>query len=108
MLAVGIIGFLPDFTPEGKLFGYFAVNPWHNVVHIATGFIAILCGLANGLAAKIFFILFGLAYAGIAVLGFMQGDGLLFNVLTINTADNWLHAGIALISLFFGLFIRSR
>ena len=28
--------------------------------------------------------------------------------IAINQADNWLHAGIALLSLYFGLFLKSK
>lgn len=108
MIAVGILGFLPDYAPGGKLFGIFSVNPMHNIIHIGTGVAALICGLASSLAAKVFFIIFGLVYAAIAVLGFMQGEGALLGIIAINQADNWLHAGIALLSLYFGLFLKSK
>lgn len=107
MIVVGILGFLPDFTPNGELFGIFQVNPMHNVVHLLTGLVALVCGLSNALASKIFFILFGLVYGAVAILGFMQGDGLLYG-MAINQADNWLHTGIALFSLYVGLFLKNK
>jgi Domain of unknown function (DUF4383) len=105
LIVIGILGFLPDFTPGGKLFGYFLVNPLHNILHLLTGIVALVCGLTSGLASKVFFICFGLIYAAIAVLGFMMGQGQLFDLIAINQADNYLHAGIAILSLYFGLFL---
>jgi hypothetical protein len=108
MVAVGILGFLPDYAPGGKLFGIFSVNPMHNVIHVVTGIAALVCGLASSMASKVFFILFGLIYAAVAVLGFIQGEGNLYGMIAINQADNWLHTGIALASLYFGLFLKSK
>lgn len=105
MIVLGILGFLPDFTPRGFLFGIFSVNPMHNVVHLLTGILALVCGLSNSLAAKVFFILFGLVYGAIAVFGFMHGDGLFYG-MAINQADNWLHTAISLFSLYVGFFVK--
>lgn len=108
MIAIGILGFLPDYTPQGLLLGVFLLNPVHNLFHLVTGFIALICGLTSGIASKIFFILFGLVFTAVAVLGFMQGEGNLFNVMAINQADNFLNAGFAAFSLFVGLFLDSK
>lgn len=108
MIAVGVLGFLPQFTPEGKLLGYFAVNFWHNIIHLATGIIALLCGLYSSFAAKTFFIIFGIVYAAVAIIGFWEGEGMLLGMVSLNQADNYLHLVIALISLYFGLFLRRR
>src|ERR1700722_2187369 len=108
MIVAGILGFLPDFAPNNKLFTLFLINPMHNIVHLLTGIVALVCGISSGLASKIFFIIFGLIYAAVAILGFMMGQGLLFDSIAINHADNWLHAVIATVSLYLGLFIQSR
>jgi hypothetical protein len=108
LISVGIMGFLPDYVHEGKLFSLFLVNPMHNVVHIALGVLALLCGLSSNLASKIFFILAGLGLAALAVFGFLKGDGLLFNLIAYNKADTFLHGAVAVIFLYFGLFIKSK
>lgn len=108
MIIVGILGFLPEYTPGGLLFGIFAVNLQHNIIHLATGVVALLCGFASSTAAKTFFILFGLVYAAVAGLGFYYGEGMLFNLVSINNADNWLHTAIAAVSLYFGFFLPNR
>jgi hypothetical protein len=40
-LAAGIAGFVPGLCPDGKLFGLFAVDTLHNIVHVATGALAL-------------------------------------------------------------------
>jgi len=107
MIVIGILGFLPDFAPNGLLLGLFAVNPLRNIVHLLTGVIALVCGLSNSLASKIFFIAFGILYALLAILGFAQGPGDLYG-MAINQADNWLHIAIAAVSLYLGFFVRSK
>ncbi|HEY4832722.1 MAG TPA: DUF4383 domain-containing protein [Waddliaceae bacterium] len=103
LAALGIIGFIPTYVTDGKLFNIFLVNLEGNVVHLASGIIAILCGLSSGFASKMFFIIFGVIYGFLAFLGFMQGhEGMLFDMIAVNMADNWLHAGIAAVSLLIG------
>ena len=106
-ISFGILGFLPEFTTNNKLFGLFAVNAMHNIVHISTGVIALLCGFSSRNAAKGFFIIFGLVYAAVAALGFYQGEGVLLNLIAINNTDNWLHASIAVVCLYFGIFYKN-
>jgi hypothetical protein len=103
MLIAGIAGFVPQLCPNGMLFGIFAVNGIHNVIHIATGLAAIAMGMAGPLQARRFFQIFGVVYALVAVLGFFHGgDQPLLGFIAHNTADTWLHVGIAAFSLFMG------
>lgn len=106
MIAAGILGFIPEYTQGNKLLGLFTVNTTHNIVHILTGVVALLCGFSGTIASKIFFIIFGLVYGAIAALGFYYGEGILFNYIAVNHPDNWLHTGIAIISLAFGFLIK--
>jgi hypothetical protein len=84
------------------LLGIFHVNAAHNYVHLASGVAALLCGMAGVGAAKNYFRIFGLVYALVAVLGFMNGDAPLLGMISNNMADTWLHVGIAVVSLFLG------
>jgi hypothetical protein len=108
MIVIGILGFMPEVAPRGLLFGIFAINPLHNIIHLASGVIALICGLYSEVAAKVYFIIFGIVYGLIAVLGFMHGEGLLLDKVMINQADNYLHIAIAIFSLYLGLFVRAR
>lgn len=99
---VGILGFVPAVTRDGHLLGIFHVNPAHNAVHLLTGAVALACAAAGARACQLFFRIFGIVYGLVAVLGFVQGDGMLFGLIANNRADAWLHTGIAAVSLFLG------
>jgi hypothetical protein len=98
----GLAGYVPALTPDGKLLGVFAVNGAHNIVHILTGVIAIAIALASPANMAMFFKIFGVVYALVAVLGFFAGDQPLLGVIAHNTADMWLHIVIAAASLWLG------
>ena len=108
LITLGIMGFLPDYVHDGKLFGLFLVNPLHNVVTIGLGVLALLCGLSSNLSSKIYFIVVGLALGALAIFGFLNGDGLLFNLFAYNRAGAILDGAIAILFLYFGLFIKSK
>ena len=93
-------GVLPDMIKDGLLFGYFEVDAMHNLIHIATGVIAIMCATSATLS-KMFFILFGLIYAAVAGIGFYY-DGDMFGMMHMNNADNFLHTAVAVFALLIG------
>jgi hypothetical protein len=101
-LAVGFLGFVPGVTKDEHLLGIFHVNAAHNMVHILTGTIAVICGLMSARASQLFFRIFGVVYGLVAVLGFMGGDQPILGLISNNRADAWLHTGIAAVSLFLG------
>jgi hypothetical protein len=104
--AVGLLGFVPALNPGGKLLGIFDVNAAHNIVHLATGIIALAVGFASDRASKIFFQVFGIVYAAVAALGFFYGDALLLGIVSNNLADTWLHVVIAVIALYLGFMMQ--
>lgn len=106
-VAGGLLGFVPALNPDGKLLGLFAVNAVHNVVHLATGVVALIVGFASDKGSRIFFQVFGVVYALVAVLGFINGDRPLLGMVANNLADVWLHAAIALISLYLGFMMKA-
>lgn len=107
-ICIGILGFLPDFKTNELLFGFFMVNPIHNVFHLGTGVLALFCGLSSKLACKIFFIFFGLLYIAIGIYGFYLGSEMLFDLVAINQADHILHLAVGAISLYLGIAIKSK
>lgn len=84
----------------------FHVNTAHNIVHLASGILALLCGMAGAGPAKAFCIIFGLVYGAVAVAGFMNVE-YVNNLLHLNDPDDWLHTGIAAVFLLAGLFSKS-
>ncbi len=101
-LLIGILGFIPGVTQEGGLLlGIFSVDTMHNVVHLLSGVIAVWTALSSAKAAQMYFRIFGIVYALVTVIGFIQGDSFL-GMMAINTADNILHLVIAVVALWLG------
>lgn len=108
MLAVGVLGFVPATTPDGMLFGVFQVNTAYNMIHLATGAVALWIGLASPQYARLYFQTFGVVYGLVALLGFFtQGDHIL-GVIANNPADNWLHVAISGIALAVGFGVKDE
>jgi hypothetical protein len=105
LLAAGIAGFVPALCPEGLLFGLFAVDPAHNIFHIATGIFGIAMALAGEAQSITYFRLVGIVYLVLMGLGIVSGRGGELMGMAHNTADIWLHAGIAALALALG-FLR--
>jgi hypothetical protein len=101
-LLIGVLGFVPAAAPNEMLLGIFHVNAAHNVVHLLSGAVALWAGMTSLSASKLYFKIFGIVYALVAVLGFMQGEGMLLGLISNNMADVWLHVGIAAVSLIVG------
>src|ERR1700676_4889595 len=105
-LVVGILGFVPACTTDMNgmpmLLGIFHVNDAHNYVHLASGVVFLLCGVAGAGPSRPFFKIFGLVYALVAVLGFMNPAGPLLGMISNNPADTWLHVVLAAVMLFLG------
>src|SRR2546423_2370509 len=103
-LVVGILGFVPAVTKDQMLLGIFHVNAAHNAVHLLSGVVALICGMTGVGASRLYFRIFGLVYAAVAVMGFLNpGDTMLLGLISNNTADTWLHVAIAAVSLLAGL-----
>ena len=101
-LLIGIIGFVPAVAPGGMLLGVFHVNAAHNIVHLLSGVVALACGLASARASRLYFRIFGIVYGLVALLGFVQGEGMLLGLISNNMPDVWLHIAIAAVSLILG------
>lgn len=95
---VGILGFVPALTPGNNLLGIFAVDPIHNVIHLASGIVGLAIGFGAARYSKWYAGVFGAVYALVTVVGFVQGSTVL-GLITVNAADNFLHLAIAAASL---------
>ena len=62
----------PSITKDEMLLGIFHVNFAHNLVHLASGAVFLLCGMAGAGASSTFFQIFGVVYAAVAALGFIK------------------------------------
>ena len=85
---------LPTATDTNETVLWFQVNPLHNLVHILVGG-ALLAGAAGGeRGARAMTMLVAVTYTVVGIVGFWA-TGADWNVLALNTADNWLHLGTA-------------
>lgn len=106
-LAVGILGFVPGIAPAGPdgmpmLLGIFMVNATHSIVHIVSGAIFLFASMSGAGAARLWFQIFGVVYALVAIMGFVVGNGMIFGLISNNTNDTWLHVVLAVAMLAIG------
>jgi len=98
-LGIGIAGFTitgtDGFTDDhtGELLLGFEVNGLHNAVHLALGVLGVVMWwrISTSLA---FGLISGIGYGAAFVYGLFAVDES-WDVLSLNTADNWLHLGLA-------------
>jgi len=94
-----ILGLLAFFTdPVLGVFGVSSTLAWVYLLSGVTGLVAAFMGESN---AKMFAKVFGVIYALVTVLGFVQGDSVL-GLFAVNMADNVLHLVLALVLLWAG------
>jgi hypothetical protein len=107
LVAIGVLGFIPALTPDNHLLGIFHVDAIHNVIHLASGIVALAAGFASDKAARMYFQIFGIVYGLVAVLGIFSGNNDILGLIANNTADVILHILIAGSALYFG-FVYGR
>lgn len=105
-LAVGVLGFTPLTNDDDLLLGIFQVSALHNVIHILSG-VAALVGAMEEKYAKLYFQIFGVVYAVVAVVGWVQQTTVL-GVIDVNTADNVLHTVLAVAILGIGFGVKAE
>lgn len=96
LILVGILGFFND-----PVLGIFEVDAVHNIVHILTGIVGVAMASMGEMSAKTFGKIFGVVYAIVTVVGFVQGDNVL-GIITTNMADHVLHLLLAVVFLYVG------
>ena len=100
---IGILGFIPGVTTsDGHLLGIFHVNALHNVIHLLSGLVGLYVGSTSEKNSRMYFQVFGVIYALVAILGFVYGDSDILTIVASNMADTWLHVVIAVVALYFG------
>lgn len=113
-LLVGVLGFVPGVTTNvdqlsgsghhsgAELLGLFQVSVLHNVVHLLFGVLGLAAAWRPRFAGA-YLVGGGLVYAALTVYGFVIDRTSDANVVPVNTADNWLHLGLAVVMLLVGL-----
>ncbi len=106
-ILIGILGFIPVVAPPSEeagwslLFGLFAVNAIHNWVHLLSGIVALIVGFRSEAASRMYFRVFGVIYALVALIGIFVGRGFLLG-MAHNVPDIFLHVVIAAVALYLG------
>lgn len=115
-LLVGILGFIPGITTdydsmqfaghesEAMLFGVFQVSVLHNIVHLLFGVVGLILA-RTVLGARWFLIGGGIIYAVLWIYGLIVDPDSTANFVPLNTADNWLHFGLAVGMIALGLLV---
>lgn len=100
-IVLGILGYVPGVTADGHLLGIFEVDPVHNIIHLVSGLIFAFAAWSSAQYSRYAFIGFGIVYALVTIVGFLQGDTVL-GLFGVNMADNVLHLVIAAAALAVG------
>lgn len=102
LVIVGVLGFIPGITnDDGKLLGIFTVDTLHNIIHLASGILAIAFARMSAGQASMFAKILGIVYALVAILGLLDGSSVL-GLIDVNMADNVLHVLLAVVFLYGG------
>src|SRR5215211_3039571 len=110
LVVAGVLGFFYNAsfgtgngTERDAVLGILDVNGWHNVVHIASGVVGLaVAGSYDG--SRLYAFGLGAVYLLVALLGFLAGNGdEIFNLIPVNTADNFLHLLIGFAAVAAGL-----
>jgi arginine exporter protein ArgO len=113
-LLIGVLGFIPGITAhydtmkfaghdsEALLIGAFQVSILHNVVHILFGVAGVVMSRTAS-EARLFLVGGGLLYSALWLYGLVIDHDSEANFVPVNTADNWLHLGIAVVMVGLGL-----
>ncbi len=116
-LVVGIAGFIPGLTMDmgsmsmaghgsmALLLGLFQVSVLHNIVHLLFGVVGLLAA-RTATAARLYLLVGGIIYAVLFVYGLftagMMGGA---NFVPLNSADNVLHAVLAVAMIVLGVLL---
>jgi hypothetical protein len=103
---VAILGFIPN--PLVSETGIFHVNVHHNIVHLLTGLLILAGPLFMRGREHVLLIVAGVVYGLVGILGFVTGSGMLFGLVAVNEADNYLHLFLAIVLVGAGVLTRAR
>ncbi len=95
-LVFGVAGF---FTGSPLLI--FPVDPLQHVIHLVSGLMGFYCARSGYAMARAYLMFFGLVYAAVSVVGFLQG-GTVLGLFAVAVENTVLHAGVAVLSLLVG------
>jgi hypothetical protein len=101
-LIIGIAGFAPNLVVDEHLAAVFHVNIWLNTLHVISGALAFIAGFLKRVIVRLYYQIFGVLYAVLALLGFIYGEKDILGFLANNNPDTWFHVIIAIACLILG------
>ncbi|HEU4782339.1 MAG TPA: DUF4383 domain-containing protein, partial [Ktedonobacterales bacterium] len=102
LLLSGIPGFFPTVGSFQVLVSFFELTLVHSVVHFAVGLLGLMItALASDQSVRVYTIGIALLYGALMVVGLIGAN--FAPILVFNSADNWLHGSIFVLSL--GVFL---
>jgi hypothetical protein len=106
MLFTGFGGFVS--SKGTSLFGIFAINPFHNVVHIGVGALLILASMAASSIAEGALLGVGSIYVVATITGFIYAHIPVIALTSSSDPDNYLHLVTGLTAIFAALLSASQ
>lgn len=96
---VGVLGFIPN--PIVGAAGLFQTDALHNIVHLLIGVILLIVAVSAPAKSALWLKIFGVVYLLLVVLGFLliPEGGMLLGLVTMNTADHFLHLVLGIVLL---------
>jgi hypothetical protein len=100
---VGIMGFIPN--PIAGAMGFFQTDVLHDLVHLVIGIVLLIVAMSAPEKSALWLKIFGVVYLLLAVLGFLliPSGGALLGLVTMNSADHFLHVVLGIVLLIAGL-----
>ncbi|MCH2094325.1 MAG: DUF4383 domain-containing protein [Rhodobacteraceae bacterium] len=78
LMIAASLNYIPGMTDkDGLVFGIFALDVFDDALHVASALWAVIAAVTSPRAARLFLILFGLAYLGDGAVGLISGYGFL-------------------------------
>lgn len=105
---VGILGIVGTPIVGSDAGAFFMTNITHDVVHIVLGLVLLFVALKKTSHLVVTLKTVGIVYLVVAALGFAEVEsvsnvGSILGMVTVNTADNWLHVVLGVVILGLGL-----
>lgn len=107
-LGTAVLGFVPN--PLLGENAFFVTNTAHDLVHLASAIGFVIVAVLGEKASVWFMQAFGIFHVLIGLIGLMtlnsQTEGYLFNIIQINSFDNFLHLGSGILIVAAGWILR--
>ena len=102
---IGAAGFLPSVTSNAAFLGMLDISRMLGMVYIASGVLAIMA-VTSIRFTKLYFLLAGVVYIVGSIFGFVHNGDLM--IMHVNTADNYFHLGVGIVTLLLGFCAYKR